>query len=218
MISAVADSCTVRLDKVNGKVYKFHALVFSQDAQGNNKAAYLDQKKETPTGPVTRSILSQQPKTEWKCAYNELLSGRKDVQRQSDDPLSGPIRKKSKPSEDSTDEPEAKTERQKVRFKGVSDDSKIATSTCSTCKQIIVKQTEEYDALMEKSKEELVAMVMNLSLNLQNRRRKLGYCPSDKDIAKLKQLNINKTEQIASKTRPTRTRRRLSSRKRLTSV
>lgn len=29
MISAVADSCSVRLDKVNGKVYKFHALVFS---------------------------------------------------------------------------------------------------------------------------------------------------------------------------------------------
>lgn len=29
MISAVADSCSVRLDKVNGKVYKFHALVFN---------------------------------------------------------------------------------------------------------------------------------------------------------------------------------------------
>lgn len=218
MISAVADSCSVRLDKVNGKVYKFHALVFSQDAQGNNKEAYLDKKKETPTGLVTGSILSQQPKTEWKCAYSDLLSGRKDVQRQNDDPLSGPIRKKSKPSEDSTDEPEAKTERQRVRFKGV-DDSEMATPTCPTCKQIIVKQTEEYDALMEKSKEELVTMVMNLSLNLQNRRRKLGYCPSDKDIAQLrKQLNINKSEQTASKTRPTRTRRRLSSRKRLTSV
>lgn len=30
MISAVADSCSVRLDKANGKVYKFHALVFNQ--------------------------------------------------------------------------------------------------------------------------------------------------------------------------------------------
>ena len=29
MISAVADSCSVRLDKVNRKVYKFHALVFN---------------------------------------------------------------------------------------------------------------------------------------------------------------------------------------------
>ena len=29
MISAVADTCSVRLDKVNGKVYKFHALVFN---------------------------------------------------------------------------------------------------------------------------------------------------------------------------------------------
>lgn len=29
MISAVADSCSVRLDKVNRKVYKFRALVFS---------------------------------------------------------------------------------------------------------------------------------------------------------------------------------------------
>jgi len=29
MISAVADSCNVRLDKVNGKVYRFHALVFN---------------------------------------------------------------------------------------------------------------------------------------------------------------------------------------------
>ena len=29
MISAVADSCSVRLDKVNGKVYRFHALVFN---------------------------------------------------------------------------------------------------------------------------------------------------------------------------------------------
>ncbi|XP_058948828.1 uncharacterized protein [Pocillopora verrucosa] len=219
MISAVADSCSVRLDKANGKVYKFHALVFNQDAQGNNKGAYLDRKKENPSGPATRSILSQQPKTEWKCAYNELLSGRKDMQRQNDDPLSGPIRKKSKPSEDSTDEPdhETKTERQRVRFKGV-DDSETETSTCPACKQIIVKETEEYDSLMEKSKEDLVAMVMNLSLNLQNRRRKLGYCPSEKDIAELKQLNISKTEQTAPKTRPTRTRRRSSSRKRLTSV
>ena len=101
---------------------------------------------------IWRSILSQQPKTEWKCAYNELLSGRKDMQRQNDDPLSGPIRKKSKPSEDSTDEPdhETKTERQRVRFKGV-DDSETETSTCPACKQIIVKETEEYDSLMEKS-------------------------------------------------------------------
>ena len=29
MISAVADSCSVRLDKINRKVYKFHALVFN---------------------------------------------------------------------------------------------------------------------------------------------------------------------------------------------
>lgn len=74
------------------------------------------------------------------------------MQRQNDDPLSGPIRKKSKPSEDSTDEPdhETKTERQRVRFKGV-DDSETETSTCPACKQIIVKETEEYDSLMEKS-------------------------------------------------------------------
>lgn len=30
MIPAVADSCSVRLDKVNRKVYKFRALVFRQ--------------------------------------------------------------------------------------------------------------------------------------------------------------------------------------------
>lgn len=222
MISAVSDSCSVRLDKVNGKVYKFHALVFSQDAQGNNKEAYLDReihrKNKAPPEPTTRSILSQQPKTEWKCAYNELLSGIKDIPRQKDDLTSGPIRKKSKTSQDTTNDSEAKIDRQRVRFKGVEESSEMETPTCPTCRQVIAKDTKDYDSLMEKSKEELVTMVMNLSLNLQNRRRKHGYCPSEKDIAQLMQLNINKPEQTPSKTRPTRTRRRLSTRKRLTSI
>lgn len=89
------------------------------------------------------------------------------MQRQNDDPLSGPIRKKSKPSEDSTDEPdhETKTERQRVRFKGV-DDSETETSTCPACKQIIVKETEEYDSLMEKSVKSVwkCGRMLNLSL------------------------------------------------------
>lgn len=58
MISAVADSCSVRLDKVNGKVYKFHALVFNPDCQRNNKEAYLSREKSSKTEatqvPVTR--------------------------------------------------------------------------------------------------------------------------------------------------------------------
>lgn len=219
MISAVADSCSVRLDKVNGKVYKFHALVFNPDSQGNNKEAYLLRKNIT-SAPVARGILSQQPKTEWKCAYNELLSGIKDLPKQKEDSLSGPIRKRSKTmtQDSSSNESEVfTTDKQRVRFTGVEEGSVVEIPKCPTCLQVIAKDTKDFDSLMEKSKEELVTMIMNLNMNLQNRRRKQGYCPSEKDIAQLMQLNINKTDQASPKTRPARTRRRLRS-KRLTSV
>lgn len=221
MISAVADSCSVRLDKVNGKVYKFHALVFNPDSKGNNKEAYLHRKKIT-SAPVTRAgILSQQPKTEWKCAYNELLSGIKDLPKQKDDPSSGPIRKRSKTvSQDSfpNESEVSKTDKQKVRFTGVEESSVVEIPKCPTCLQVIAKDTNDFDSLMEKSKEELVSIIMNLNMNLQNRRRKQGYCPSEKDIAQLMQLNISKPDQTAPKTRPARTRRRLNRSKRLTSI
>ncbi|XP_020617287.1 uncharacterized protein LOC110055247 [Orbicella faveolata] len=220
MISAVADSCSVRLDKVNGKVYKFHALVFNPDSQGNNKEAYLRRKNLT-SASVTRGILSQQPKTEWKCAYNELLSGIKDLPKQKEDSSPGPIRKRSKTvSQDSfSNESEvSKIDKQRVRFTGVEEGSVVETPKCPTCLQVIPKDTKDFDSLMEKSKEELVTIIMNLNMNLQNRRRKQGYCPSEKDIAQLMQLNINKPDQTAPKTKPTRTRRRLNRSKRLTSI
>lgn len=186
MISAVADSCSVRLDKVNGKVYKFHALVFNPDSQGNNKEAYLSREKSCKTEPisqepVTRGILSQQPKTEWKCAYNELLSSSKGLQ-QKDDLLSGPTRKRSKTSQDLSN-----GERQRVRFKAETADSGAETSTCPTCLQVIAKESNDFDCLMEKTKEELVSMIINLNTSLQNgnRRRKNGYSPTDNDIARL---------------------------------
>lgn len=219
MISAVADSCSVRLDKVNGKVYKFHALVFNPDSQGNNKEAYLLRKNIT-SAPVARGILSQQPKTEWKCAYNELLSGKKDLPKQKEDSLSGPIRKRSKTMTQDSSSNECEvltTDKQRVRFTGVEEGSVAEIPKCPTCHQVIAKDTKDFDSLMEKPKEELVTMIMNLNMNLQNRRRKQGYCPSEKDIAQLMQLNINKPDQASSKTRPARTRRRLRS-KRLTSI
>ncbi|KAL9955558.1 hypothetical protein ACROYT_G036896 [Oculina patagonica] len=221
MISAVADSCSVRLDKVNGKVYKFHALVFNPDSQGNNKEAYLHRevssKPKAPSETVTRGILSQQPKTEWKCAYNELLSGIKDHPKQKDDPSYGPIRKRSKTMSQDSSSNESDTSKS-VRFIGVEETSEVETPTCPTCHQVIARDTKDYDSLMEKSKEELVTMVMNLNLNLQNRRRKQGYCPTEKDIAQLTQLNLNKQDQTTPKTRPARTRRRLNRSKRLTSI
>lgn len=105
-----------------------------------------------------RGILSQQPKTEWKCAYNELLSGIKDLPNQKEaDPLSGPIRKKSKTvSQDSdycslsTESEASKTDKQRVRFTGVEETSVVEIPTCPTCLQVIAKDTKDFDSLMEK--------------------------------------------------------------------
>ena len=101
-----------------------------------------------------RGILSQQPKTEWKCAYNELLSGIKDLPKQTEDPLSGPIRKRSKTvSQDSfSNESEvSKTDKQRVRFTGVDESSMVEIPKCPTCLQVIAKDTKDFDSLMEKS-------------------------------------------------------------------
>lgn len=98
--------------------------------------------------------MSQQPKTEWKCAYNELLSGIKDLPKQKEDPLSGPIRKRSKTvSQDSfSNESEvSKTDKQKVRFTGVEESSVVEIPKCPTCLQVIAKETNDFDSLMEKS-------------------------------------------------------------------
>lgn len=92
-----------------------------------------------------RGILSQQPKTEWKCAYNELLSSSKGLQ-QKDDLLSGPTRKRSKTSQDLSN-----GERQRVRFKAETTDSGAETSTCPTCLQVIAKESNDFDCLMEKT-------------------------------------------------------------------
>ena len=101
-----------------------------------------------------RGILAQQPKTEWKCAYNELLSGIKDLPKQKEaDPLSGPIRKRSKTvSQDSlSNESEAsKIDKQRVRFAGVEETSVVEIPTCPTCLQVIAKDTKDFDTLMEK--------------------------------------------------------------------
>ena len=99
-----------------------------------------------------RGILSQQPKTEWKCAYNELLFGAKGLQHK-DDQLSGPTRKRSKTSTDVSNDFEAmRKERQRVRFKETkTTDSEAETSTCPTCLQVIAKDSNDYDCLMEKS-------------------------------------------------------------------
>lgn len=221
MISAIADTCSVRLDKTNKKVYRFRALVFHQDAEGNNKEAYLKRensiKADAPQARVKRGILSRQPKTEWKCAYNELLNERK-----KEDILASPLRKRSKTSMDvSSDCDTLKKERQKVRFKE-SETLDPEAETCPTCLQIIAKDTKDYDSLMDKSKEELVTMIVNHNISLQNRnirRRKNGYSPTDNDIAQLKQLDISNTEQSPStKTKPTRARRKLGRSCRLTSI
>lgn len=98
--------------------------------------------------------MSQQPKTEWKCAYNELLSGIKDLPKQKEDPSSGPIRKRSKTvSQDSfSNESEvSKTDKQKVRFTGVEESSVVEIPKCPTCLQVIAKDTNDFDSLMEKS-------------------------------------------------------------------
>lgn len=101
-----------------------------------------------------RGILSQQPKTEWKCAYNELLSGTKDLPKQKEaDPLSGPIRKKSKTvSQDSlsTESEASKTDKQRVRFTDVEETYVVEIPTCPTCLQVIAKDTKDFDSLMEK--------------------------------------------------------------------
>lgn len=227
MISAVADSCSVRLDKVNRKVYKFRALVFSPDSQGNNKEAYLSREKGSKTegiqAPVTRGILSQQPKTEWKCAYSELLNSTKGPQK-DDVSLSGPVRKRSKTAQDISSDSELlrKDGTQRVRFQETETTGIEAEtgSSCPTCFQVIAKDSKNYDRLMEKSKEELVTMVINLNASLQNRnrRRKNGYSPTDKDIAQLMQLDISSSEQSTPKTRPSRTRRKPGRTNRLTSI
>ena len=93
-----------------------------------------------------RGILSRQPKTEWKCAYNELLNERK-----KEDILASPLRKRSKTSMDvSSDCDTLKKERQKVRFKE-SETLDPEAETCPTCLQIIAKDTKDYDSLMDKS-------------------------------------------------------------------
>jgi len=101
-----------------------------------------------------RGILSQQPKTEWKCAYNELLSGIKDLPKQKEDSSPGPIRKRSKTvSQDSfSNESEvSKIDKQRVRFTGVEEGSVVETPKCPTCLQVIPKDTKDFDSLMEKS-------------------------------------------------------------------
>ena len=101
-----------------------------------------------------RGILSQQPKTEWKCAYNELLSGIKDLPKQKEDPMSEPIRKRSKTaSQDSfSNESEvSKIDKQRVRFTGVEEGSVAEVPKCPTCLQVIAKDTKDFDSLMEKS-------------------------------------------------------------------
>ena len=99
--------------------------------------------------------MSQQPKTEWKCAYNELLSGNKDLPKQKDAVSPGPIRKKSKPSsQDTTTNVDSETsynDKQRVRFKVVDEASAVETPTCPTCLQVIAKDATDYDSLMEKS-------------------------------------------------------------------
>ena len=65
--------------------------------------------------------------------------------------MSGPIRKKSKTSQDTINDSEAKIDRQRVRFKGVEESSEMETPTCPTCQQVIAKDTKDYDSLMEKS-------------------------------------------------------------------
>lgn len=97
-----------------------------------------------------RGILSQQPKTEWKCAYNELLSGKKDLPKQKDDPSYGPIRKRSKTVSQDSSSNESETSKS-VRFKGVEETSDMETPTCPTCHQVIARDTKDYDSLMEKS-------------------------------------------------------------------
>ena len=102
----------------------------------------------------SRGILSQQPKTEWKCAYNELLSGIKDLPKQKEDPLSGPIRKRSKTvSQDSfSSETEvSSTDKQRVRFTCVEETSMVEIPKCPTCLQVIAKDSRDFDSLMEKS-------------------------------------------------------------------
>ena len=101
-----------------------------------------------------RGILSSQPKTEWKCAYNELLSGIKDLPKQTEDSFSGPIRKRSKTiSQDtpSNDSEVFKTDRQRVRFTGVEEGSVVEIPKCPTCLQVIAKDTKDFDSLLEKS-------------------------------------------------------------------
>jgi len=101
-----------------------------------------------------RGILSQQPKTEWKCAYNELLSGIKDLPKQKEDPLSEPIRKRSKTaSQDSfSNESEVfKIDKQRVRFTRVEEGPVVEVPKCPTCLQVIAKDTKDFDSLMEKS-------------------------------------------------------------------
>ena len=105
-----------------------------------------------------RGILSQQPKTEWKCAYNELLSGKKELPKQKDDQSFGPMRKKSKTMSQDSISNESDTSKS-VRFKGVEETSDMETPTCPTCQQVIARDAKDYDTLMEKS----VTMVTTIS-------------------------------------------------------
>lgn len=98
--------------------------------------------------------MSQQPKTEWKCAYNELLCSHSTKGLpQKDDLLSGPIRKRSKTSQDISNDCEMlRKERQKVRFKEAeTTEDETETPRCPTCLQVVAKDTKDYDCLMEKS-------------------------------------------------------------------
>ena len=96
--------------------------------------------------------MSQQPKTEWKCAYNELLNSTKGLQ-QKDDLLCGPTRKRSKTTQEISNDCEtARKERQRVRFQETETaDNETETSTCPTCLQVVAKDAKDYDGLMEKS-------------------------------------------------------------------
>lgn len=225
MITAVADSCSVRLDVVNRKVYKFRALVFRQDSKGNNKEAYLNRetssKTEVTQAPVTRGILSQQPKTEWKSVHGELPNKAKGPGKNEELP-SGPTRKRSKTSQDISDDCETlKKERQKVRFKETEKTlNQLETPACPKCLQVIAQETKDYDCLMEKSKEELVAMLINLKTQFNTKTRKNGYSPTDSDVDQLMQLDIsNEVHSPPKLTKSQSTPRRRPSRtNRLTSI
>lgn len=199
MIPAVADSCSVRLDKVNRKVYKFRALVFRQDAKGNNKEAYINSEKsckiEVLQAPLTRGILSQERKTEWKCTYGELLSKTKCLQ-QNEQKLSGLTQKGSNTSQDISNDCETlRKERQRVRFKESQGRDKAESPTCPTCLQIIANEAKDYSCFMEKSKEELVAMLINLKTQCDTSRRKNGYNPTETDFTQTMQAEISSTGQ-----------------------